>query len=105
MSQGSSSSDIHPLPSRVSLPRGANQNPAPKTTRGLSISKPIGLVFSRERLAELFSCLFYVAASRLNSPRVLSTGIETFSELPVKGYNRRINGRLALKFLLTYIVR
>ena len=36
-----------------------------------------------ERLAELFSCLFYVAASRLNSPRFVEA-IETFAGAHVK---------------------
>jgi hypothetical protein len=42
------------------------ESPAPNNA-GLS-KNPIRLV-SRERLAELFSGLFFVAASRLNSPR------------------------------------
>jgi len=48
---------------------------------GLS-SNPFRLVL-RERLAELFSGLFYVAASRLNSPRLLQA-IETSHYRSVK---------------------
>jgi hypothetical protein len=47
-----------------------NESPA-LNNAGLS-SNPFRLVL-RERLAELFSGLFYVAASRLNSPRLLQT--------------------------------
>jgi hypothetical protein len=35
-------------------------------------------------LAELFSCLFYVAASRLNSPRLFTNFIESPCAIAVK---------------------
>src|ERR1043165_228596 len=54
------------------------KSPALLTTRGLHQNFPKRF----ERLAELFSRLFYVAASRLNSPR-LSTPIETLPTISV----------------------
>jgi hypothetical protein len=46
-------------------------SPAPNNA-GLSFEGLKMQVVSCEGLAELFSCLFYVAASRLNSPRFVA---------------------------------
>jgi hypothetical protein len=59
-----------------------NSSPAPKQ-RGAFRLKAYLSGLPLERLAELFSSLFYVAASCLNSPR-LSGRIETFSAAHVK---------------------
>ena len=57
-----------------------SKGPALLTTRGLSSNLCKAAV---ERLAELFSGLFYVAASRLNSPRFV-VAIETLMVVSVK---------------------
>jgi hypothetical protein len=50
--------------------------------RGACHRKPLFIEPLFEKRAELFSCLFYVAASRLNSPRLRL--IETPPATPVK---------------------
>jgi hypothetical protein len=52
-----------------------------------------------DKIAELFSGLFYVAASRLNSPRELSRRIEPSVLRRVKPVNRR-PGRISYQFSL-----
>jgi hypothetical protein len=60
-----------------SIEKSAMKSPALLTTRSFQQN-----YWTVERLAELFSGLFYVAASRLNSPR-FSTAIEPSTIAPV----------------------